>query len=114
MPGIRTAAQAKAWLEKQCTSGQSFVSEIALIPQQICQVMAESRNGKAHKVTVLPGKKGEFIPTAKPRQKRRQRVTYCSSHREEATGINASSGANRLARYLVAAPPVTHHRVVHR
>jgi gp16 family phage-associated protein len=57
MPGIRTAAQAKAWLEHQGKSVQAF-------PATTYQVLAgrkKGRRGEAHKVAVLLGMKDGII-----------------------------------------------------
>jgi len=58
MTGIRTAAQAKAWLEHQGKSVQEFAREHGVDPATTYQVLAAGKNGKrgqAHKVAVLGG-----------------------------------------------------------
>jgi gp16 family phage-associated protein len=65
MPGIRTAAQAKAWLEHQGKSVQEFAREHGVDPATTYQVLAgrkKGRRGEAHKVAVLLGMKDGIIP----------------------------------------------------
>ncbi|KPW96215.1 MULTISPECIES: DNA-binding protein [Pseudomonas syringae group] len=65
MPGIRTAAQAKAWLEQQGKSVQEFAWENSIDPATTYQVLAgrkKGRRGEAHKVAVLLGMKIGTIP----------------------------------------------------
>ncbi|SDU97813.1 DNA-binding protein [Pseudomonas mucidolens] len=60
MPGIRTAAQAKAWLDHQGKSVQAFAREHGVDPATTYQVLAgrkKGRRGEAHKVAVLLGMK---------------------------------------------------------
>lgn len=67
MPGIRTAAQAKAWLEQQGKSVQEFARENNLDPATTYQVLAgrkKGRRGEAHKVAVVLGMKIGSIPSA--------------------------------------------------
>ncbi|NWA66946.1 DNA-binding protein [Pseudomonas reactans] len=64
MPGIRTAAQAKAWLEHQGQSVQAFAREHGVDPATTYQVLAgrkKGRRGEAHKVAVLLGMKEGII-----------------------------------------------------
>ena len=64
MPGIRTAAQAKAWLEHQGKSVQEFAREHGVDPATTYQVLAgrkKGRRGEAHKVAVLLGMKEGII-----------------------------------------------------
>ncbi|TFY87185.1 DNA-binding protein [Pseudomonas kairouanensis] len=64
MPGIRTAAQAKAWLEHQGKSVQAFAREHGVDPATTYQVLAgrkKGRRGEAHKVAVLLGMKEGII-----------------------------------------------------
>lgn len=66
MPGLRTAAQAKAWLEQQGKSVQEFARENGIDPATTYQVLAgrkKGRRGEAHKVAVLLGIKLGSIPT---------------------------------------------------
>lgn len=52
MPGIRTAAQAKAWLEQQGKSVQEFARENSIDPATTYQVLAgrkKGRRGEAHR-----------------------------------------------------------------
>lgn len=66
MPGIRTAAQAKAWLEHQGKSVQEFARENSIDPATTYQVLAgrkKGRRGEAHKVAVLLGMKDGIIPS---------------------------------------------------
>lgn len=65
MPGIRTAAQAKAWLDHQGMSVQAFAREHGVDPATTYQVLAgrkKGRRGEAHKVAVLLGMKEGVIP----------------------------------------------------
>ena len=65
MTGIRTAAQAKAWLEHQGKSVQEFAREHGVDPATTYQVLAGRKKGKrgeAHKVAVLLGMKDGIIP----------------------------------------------------
>jgi gp16 family phage-associated protein len=67
MPVIRSAAQAKAWLEQQGKSVQEFARENSIDPATTYQVLAgrkKGRRGEAHKVAVLLGMKIGSIPTA--------------------------------------------------
>ena len=64
MTGIRTAAQAKAWLEHQGKSVQEFAREHGVDPATTYQVLAGRKKGKrgeAHKVAVLLGMKDGII-----------------------------------------------------
>ena len=64
MTGIRTAAQAKAWLEYQGKSVQEFAREHGVDPATTYQVLAGRKKGKrgeAHKVAVLLGMKDGII-----------------------------------------------------
>ena len=64
MTGIRTAAQAKAWLEHQGKSVQEFAREHGIVPATTYQVLAGRKKGKrgeAHKVAVLLGMKDGII-----------------------------------------------------
>ena len=66
MTGIRTAAQAKAWLEYQGKSVQEFAREHGVDPATTYQVLAGRKKGKrgeAHKVAVLLGMKDGIIPS---------------------------------------------------
>ena len=66
MAGIRTAAQAKAWLEHQGKSVQEFAREHGVDPATTYQVLAGRKKGKrgeAHKVAVLLGMKDGIIPS---------------------------------------------------
>lgn len=65
MTGIRTAAQAKAWLDHQGKSVQEFAREHGVDPATTYQVLAGRKKGKrgeAHKVAVLLGMKDGIIP----------------------------------------------------
>ncbi len=65
MPGIRTAAQAKAWLDQQGKSVQEFARENSIDPATTNQVLSgrkKGRRGEAHKVAVLLGMKIGTIP----------------------------------------------------
>lgn len=65
MPGIRTAVQAKAWLDQQGKSVQEFAREHSIDPSTTYQVLAgrkKGRRGEAHKVAVLLGMKVGSIP----------------------------------------------------
>jgi gp16 family phage-associated protein len=65
MHGIRTAAQAKAWLEQQGKSVQEFARENGVDPATTYQILAgrkKGRRGEAHKVAVLLGMKDGIIP----------------------------------------------------
>ncbi|WNW10082.1 DNA-binding protein [Pseudomonas sp. DTU_2021_1001937_2_SI_NGA_ILE_001] len=65
MPPIRTAAQAKAWLDQQGKSVQQFARENDVDPATTYQVLAgrkKGRRGEAHKVAVLLGMKEGTIP----------------------------------------------------
>jgi gp16 family phage-associated protein len=60
MPGIRTAAQAKAWLEQQGKSVQEFARENNVDPATTYQILSgrkKGRRGEAHRVAVLLGMK---------------------------------------------------------
>ena len=64
MPGIRTAAQAKAWLEHQGKSVQEFAREHGVDAATTYHVLAGRKKGKrgeAHKVAVLLGMKDGII-----------------------------------------------------
>ena len=66
MTGIRTAAQAKAWLDHQGKSVQEFARENGVDPATTYQVLAGRKKGKrgeAHKVAVLLGMKDGIIPS---------------------------------------------------
>ena len=66
MPGILTAAQAKAWLEQQGKSVQESARENSIDPATTYQVLAGRKKGKrgeAHKVAVLLGMKIGSIPS---------------------------------------------------
>ncbi|HEY0288018.1 MAG TPA: DNA-binding protein [Pseudomonas sp.] len=66
MPGIRTAAQAKAWLEQQGKSVQEFARENNVDPATTYQILSgrkKGRRGEAHKVAVLLGMKIGVIPS---------------------------------------------------
>ena len=66
MPGIRTAAQAKAWLEQQGKSVQEFARENSIDPATTYQILAGRKKGKrgeSHKVAVLLGMKIGSIPS---------------------------------------------------
>jgi gp16 family phage-associated protein len=65
MPGIRTAAQAKAWLEQQGKSVQEFARENSVDPATTYQILSgrkKGRRGESHKVAVLLGMKVGVIP----------------------------------------------------
>lgn len=65
MPGIRTAAQAKAWLEEQGKSVQEFARENSVDPATTYQILSgrkKGRRGESHKVAVLLGMKVGVIP----------------------------------------------------
>ena len=69
MTGIRTAAQAKAWLDHQGKSVQEFARENGVDPATTYQVLAGRKKGKrgeAHKVAVLLGMKDGIIPSYMP------------------------------------------------
>ena len=75
MPGIRTAAQAKAWLEHQGKSVQQFAREHGVDPATTYQVLAgrkKGRRGEAHKVAVLLGMKDGVILTDTGQQSQEQ------------------------------------------
>ncbi|WP_300720168.1 DNA-binding protein [Pseudomonas sp.] len=64
MAVIRTAAQAKAWLEHQGKSVQAFAREHGVDPATTYQVLAGRKKGKrgeAHKIAVLLGMKDGVI-----------------------------------------------------
>ncbi|SEI62234.1 DNA-binding protein [Pseudomonas sp. NFR16] len=66
MPGIRTAAQAKAWLDQQGKSVQEFARENKVDPATTYQILSgrkKGRRGEAHKVAVLLGMKIGVIPS---------------------------------------------------
>ncbi|WP_296261372.1 MULTISPECIES: DNA-binding protein [unclassified Pseudomonas] len=66
MPGIRTAAQAKAWLEQQGKSVQEFARENSVDAATTYQILSgrkKGRRGESHKVAVLLGMKIGVIPT---------------------------------------------------
>lgn len=65
MPGTRTAAQAKAWLEQQGKSVQEFARENNIDPATTYQILSgrkKGRRGESHKVAVLLGMKIGVIP----------------------------------------------------
>ncbi|WP_426198997.1 DNA-binding protein [Pseudomonas sp. DC3200b2] len=65
MHGIRTAAQARAWLDRQGKSVQQFAREHNVDPATTYQVLSgrkKGRRGEAHKVAVLLGMKDGVIP----------------------------------------------------
>ena len=65
MPGIRTAEQAKAWLERQGKSVQEFARENSVDPATTYQILSgrkKGRRGESHKVAVLLGMKIGIIP----------------------------------------------------
>jgi gp16 family phage-associated protein len=67
MPGLRTAAQAKAWLEQQGKSVQEFARENDVDPATTYQILSgrkKGRRGEAHKVAVLLGMKIGISATA--------------------------------------------------
>jgi gp16 family phage-associated protein len=67
MPGTRTAAQAKAWLEEQGKSVQEFARENNVDPATTYQILSgrkKGRRGEAHRVAVLLGMKIGVIPGA--------------------------------------------------
>lgn len=69
MHGIRTAAQARAWLDHQGKSVQEFAREHGVDPATTYQVLSgrkKGRRGEAHKVAVLLGMKEGVIPPATP------------------------------------------------
>jgi gp16 family phage-associated protein len=69
MPGIRTAAQAKAWLEQQGKSVQEFARENNVDPATTYQILSgrkKGRRGESHKVAVLLGMKVGVIPATTP------------------------------------------------
>ncbi|HEX8588012.1 DNA-binding protein [Pseudomonas sp.] len=72
MPGIRTAAQAKAWLEQQGKSVQEFAREHNVDPATTYQVLSgrkKGRRGESHKVAVLLGMKiGVISPAVAPKK----------------------------------------------
>ncbi|WP_342652801.1 DNA-binding protein [Pseudomonas sp. F3-2] len=66
MPGTRTAAQAKAWLDQQGKSVQEFARENKVDPATTYQILSgrkKGRRGEAHKVAVLLGMKIGVIPS---------------------------------------------------
>lgn len=65
MHGIRTAAQARAWLDRQGKSVQQFAREHGVDAATTYQVLSgrkKGRRGEAHKVAVLLGMKDGIIP----------------------------------------------------
>jgi gp16 family phage-associated protein len=65
MHGIRTAAQARAWLDQQGKSVQEFAREHGVDPATTYQVLAGRKKGKrgeSHKVAVLLGMKEGTVP----------------------------------------------------
>ena len=67
MHGIRTAAQARAWLDQQGKSVQEFAREHGVDPATTYQVLAgrkKGRRGEAHRVAVLLGMKLGIISAA--------------------------------------------------
>jgi gp16 family phage-associated protein len=73
MHGIRTAAQARAWLDRQGKSVQQFAREHGVDAATTYQVLSgrkKGRRGEAHKVAVLLGMKDGIIPAeAEPRRR---------------------------------------------
>ncbi|MEE3507722.1 MULTISPECIES: DNA-binding protein [unclassified Pseudomonas] len=68
MVTIRTAAQAKAWLEQQGKSVQEFARENSVDPATTYQVLSgrkKGRRGEAHKIAVLLGMKIGIVDTDK-------------------------------------------------
>jgi gp16 family phage-associated protein len=64
MHGIRTAAQARAWLDRQGKSVQQFAREHDVDAATTYQVLSgrkKGRRGEAHKVAVLLGMKDGVI-----------------------------------------------------
>ncbi|WP_407316404.1 DNA-binding protein [Pseudomonas sp. nanlin1] len=60
MPAIRTAAQAKAWLDQQGKSVQQFAREHGVDPATTYQLLSGRKKGKrgeAHRIAVLLGMK---------------------------------------------------------
>ncbi|MDB5980155.1 MAG: DNA-binding protein [Pseudomonas sp.] len=60
MPGIRTAAEAKAWLDEQGKSVQEFARENSVDAATTYQVLSgrkKGRRGESHRVAVLLGMK---------------------------------------------------------
>ncbi|MEB0040123.1 MULTISPECIES: DNA-binding protein [unclassified Pseudomonas] len=60
MSGIRTAAQAKAWLEQQGKTVQDFARDHGVDPSTTYQILSghkKGRRGESHKVAVLLGMK---------------------------------------------------------
>lgn len=71
MPAIRTAAQAKAWLDQQGKSVQQFARENNVDPATTYQVLSgrkKGRRGEAHKVAVLLGMKIGILPAPQSAQ----------------------------------------------
>ncbi|CAI3788775.1 hypothetical protein AHFPHNDE_02454 [Pseudomonas sp. MM227] len=67
MHGIRTAAQARAWLDQQGKSVQEFAREHGVDPATTYQVLAgrkKGRRGEAHRGAVLLGMKLGIISAA--------------------------------------------------
>ncbi|WP_297834424.1 DNA-binding protein [Pseudomonas sp.] len=67
MSGIRTAAQAKAWLEQQGKSVQDFARDHGVDPSTTYQILSghkKGRRGESHKVAVLLGMKVGVISSA--------------------------------------------------
>jgi len=68
MASIRTAAQAKAWLEQQGKSVQEFARENSVDPNTTYQVLSghkKGRRGESHKVAVLLGMKVGIVDTGR-------------------------------------------------
>jgi gp16 family phage-associated protein len=76
MHGIRTAAQARAWLDRQGKSVQQFAREHGVDAATTYQVLSgrkKGRRGEAHKVAVLLGMKDGIIsPEPEPGLRRHQ------------------------------------------
>lgn len=65
MASIRTAAQAKAWLEQQGKSVQEFARENSIDPNTTYQILSgrkKGMRGESHKVAVLLGMKNGLLP----------------------------------------------------
>lgn len=64
MPGVRTAAEAKAWLDEQGKSVQEFARENkvdAATTYQILSGRKKGRRGESHRVAVLLGMKAGVL-----------------------------------------------------
>jgi gp16 family phage-associated protein len=67
MSGIRTAAQAKAWLEQQGKSVQDFARDHGVDPSTTYQILSghkKGRRGESQKVAVLLGMKVGVISSS--------------------------------------------------